>query len=580
MKPEEVINQVNDIKDELSRLRLKIDKLEAAAAVNIGVSDIEKKPSEQKKEPEQNVTPAISPRKDYELSIGRDILNVVGVIAILLAVAFFLKFAFDNRWIGESSQVIIGILVGMIMVVSGEYFKPRFRDYALVLTGGGFSSLYLSIFAAYNYYHLIGRAPAFAVMAAITIAAASIAVINSSVAVGLFAVIGGFITPILLPTARGAESWISLFIYIGLLNLGILGISYFKKWRWMEIPSFVFTEMYIASAITSIYLNQNITMLANTVFFIIFLLISSVYIFVREQKINEKDLFLLIGNPTSYLGFSIEILAYNAHQSITAGLLAVVLALLYISLAYITKLIRPDNKYLRFIFLGLSSAAAATAIPLIVDYNWTLIGWAIEAGALTATGIYLKNINTRNIGLVAWMSVVIIIIAPNFLGGWSDSLDRILPAAIVTVGIGLILFLIFRQKIALIDDAAFASGLIMVISNILLLRILSSFIGMVFIDNQSAYILPISATLNSRQLSLSILWSCYGAIVLIIGFVTSYRVARLYGMSLLGVTAIKVFLFDLSYLAPAYRILSLLVLGSILLSVSYIYQRKSITLHH
>jgi uncharacterized membrane protein len=46
------------------------------------------------------------------------------------------------------------------------------------------------------------------------------------------------------------------------------------------------------------------------------------------------------------------------------------------------------------------------------------------------------------------------------------------------------------------------------------------------------------------------------------------------GLALLGVTALKVFLLDLSELDRAYRIVSFIVLGAILLAVSYLYQRS------
>ncbi|MDR3721080.1 MAG: DUF2339 domain-containing protein [Candidatus Acidoferrales bacterium] len=44
-------------------------------------------------------------------------------------------------------------------------------------------------------------------------------------------------------------------------------------------------------------------------------------------------------------------------------------------------------------------------------------------------------------------------------------------------------------------------------------------------------------------------------------------------MALLGVTVVKVFVFDLSFLTRFYRIVSFFVLGLVLLLVSFFYQR-------
>ncbi len=43
---------------------------------------------------------------------------------------------------------------------------------------------------------------------------------------------------------------------------------------------------------------------------------------------------------------------------------------------------------------------------------------------------------------------------------------------------------------------------------------------------------------------------------------------------MLGVAVVKVFLFDLSFLARVYRILSFFALGLVALIVSFLYQRK------
>ncbi|MGI8426689.1 MAG: DUF2339 domain-containing protein [Actinomycetota bacterium] len=44
-------------------------------------------------------------------------------------------------------------------------------------------------------------------------------------------------------------------------------------------------------------------------------------------------------------------------------------------------------------------------------------------------------------------------------------------------------------------------------------------------------------------------------------------------LGLLGLTILKVFLYDLSFLAQLYRILSFIGLGLILMTASYVYQR-------
>jgi len=57
------------------------------------------------------------------------------------------------------------------------------------------------------------------------------------------------------------------------------------------------------------------------------------------------------------------------------------------------------------------------------------------------------------------------------------------------------------------------------------------------------------------------------------GFIRKLPLLRYAAIGLLSLTVVKVLLFDLSFLEPAYRIISLVVSGLILLAVSYLYQR-------
>ena len=61
------------------------------------------------------------------------------------------------------------------------------------------------------------------------------------------------------------------------------------------------------------------------------------------------------------------------------------------------------------------------------------------------------------------------------------------------------------------------------------------------------------------------------------GLVTGVRRAvaglRWQGLALFGIVVAKVFLVDLSYLSGGYRVLSSIVLGIVLLAVSFLYQR-------
>jgi len=77
----------------------------------------------------------------------------------------------------------------------------------------------------------------------------------------------------------------------------------------------------------------------------------------------------------------------------------------------------------------------------------------------------------------------------------------------------------------------------------------------------------------AQQLSLSLVWAIYGGAMLCVGIVRRSKLLRVGALLLLGLTIFKVFFFDLSSLDRLYRIISFIVLGAILLIVSFLYQR-------
>ena len=72
---------------------------------------------------------------------------------------------------------------------------------------------------------------------------------------------------------------------------------------------------------------------------------------------------------------------------------------------------------------------------------------------------------------------------------------------------------------------------------------------------------------------LTVAWGLEGVALLTAGFPLRDRVLRLSGLALFLVCLLKLFLYDLNQLETLYRILSFIVLGAIMVAVSWIYTR-------
>jgi uncharacterized membrane protein len=76
-----------------------------------------------------------------------------------------------------------------------------------------------------------------------------------------------------------------------------------------------------------------------------------------------------------------------------------------------------------------------------------------------------------------------------------------------------------------------------------------------------------------RDFTYSALWMAYGAFLMIIGFFRRSSFVRWQALILIAVTIGKVFVYDVSQLDRGYRIISFIVLGILLLAISFVYQR-------
>src|SRR3982074_2058949 len=155
------------------------------------------------------------PEIDLESRIGSHWLNRIGIAALLIGISYFLKFAFDNNWIGPAGRVTVGLLAGIAVVVWSERFRAKdYKAFSYSLKAVGIGALYLSLWAAFQLYSLIPSSAAFVMMLAVTASTAAMALAQDAQLLAAFALTGGFTTPLLLSTGQNRE--VALFSYVAL----------------------------------------------------------------------------------------------------------------------------------------------------------------------------------------------------------------------------------------------------------------------------------------------------------------------------------------------------------------------------
>ncbi|HEY1242682.1 MAG TPA: DUF2339 domain-containing protein [Bryobacteraceae bacterium] len=186
-----------------------------------------------------------SPKSGIETAFGLTWLSRIGVITVVLALAFFFEYAFENHWITETARIGLGLVSGAVALVFGErLWKSGQRTFGLALTAAGIAFLYLSFWAAFTLYHLVPRPAAFALMLLTTAAAGALAVRYESLAIAVLGLAVGYATPLLLRSDAG--TWFVL-AYVLVLNLGSAAAVRVRGWRWLEALAFAGTVILFAT---------------------------------------------------------------------------------------------------------------------------------------------------------------------------------------------------------------------------------------------------------------------------------------------------------------------------------------------
>lgn len=168
-----------------------------------------------------------------ETAVGLTWLSRIAVLTIVLALAFFFKYAFENHWISEAGRVFLGVAAGAAALGFGEFlWRGHQRSYGQALTAAGVCFLFLSCWAAFGLYHLLSQGATFGVMLLVTAGAGALAVRYDSAAVATLGLAGGFATPLLLRSAQ--DAWF-VFGYALLLDVAASFGARLRRWRWIEL---------------------------------------------------------------------------------------------------------------------------------------------------------------------------------------------------------------------------------------------------------------------------------------------------------------------------------------------------------
>ena len=565
-------------------------------------------------------TPARPPfweKVDWEPIVGGNWLARIGVLAVVIGTAFFLKLAFDNDWIGETGRVVMGIVGGLALLGASQYWQGKYPVYSQAIAGGGIAILYLSIFSAFSLYGLIDFYPAVGLLLLISCTSAALALKHDSVALAIIGMAGAFVAPFILSgfaegtatdTLSGRD--LQLIGYIIAVDLGVVALATFRSWRWLTLLALVgslasYGAWYAEYGDTASHLTSEGSL---TIIFLIFVGATTLFHFIWRRAPEAYDFTLMVANASAYFGISYGLL-WDDYREWMGGF-TLLLSLFYGGIAYLALVRIKGHVHLALMSLGIALIFLTVAVPVQLEGPWIGVAWSVQAAVLVWASFDLRiwQLRAFSLGVLAVLAVRLLAFDTPLddLGDFRIIFNyRMLTFAFAISALYGAAWLVRRgddqlkehQGAEQEDDRPFGSDIallrrdamdfvsrvahsrflfpaLLLGANFLTLWILSAEV----ISTVDSDIVDLSRKEHVTSLSLSLLWALYASVVLTVGIIRRWQPVRLGGLVLLGIPVAKLFLVDTFDLEQGFRVAAYLSLGFILLIGGFLYQRFSETI--
>ncbi len=526
-----------------------------------------------------------------ESRIGSQWFNRVGILAVLIGMAWFLKFAIDNHWIGPLGRVLIGLIVGAGLVAWSERFRSRgYAVFSYSLKAIGSGVLYLSLWAAFSLYQLVPAGAAFAAMVLVTAFNGFMAWVQDAELLGLYAIVGGLSTPLLLSTSENHEA--TLFTYLLVIDIVVLILVALKPWSRLLFMTFLGSLVFYVAWATEYYTDaQGLrTAFFLACFFVVFAFAPRLV----QRRLNDDThvagwdslavvLLPLANAAWGFLGF--YVILDRPGSDWAQAWLSVAFAAFYLLLLRMPEhgRFKSSPALLSGLHLAIAVAFLTIAIPLKAHSRWITTGWLVEGAALLWIASRNRSRLLRVLAILCLILGLCALITINPAASLTPVFNQRFATYCVAIAVCAFAGWVAMRARTTDDPAEVVFWSQLAAGSVLAVNALILIAGSLEIHSYW-WNLPGSGGQDfaqyriHEQFSYSAWFMLFGAILLAVGFWRRSSFLRWQALFLLALAIAKVFLVDMSELSQGYRILSFLGLGALLLAVSFAYQRDWLNL--
>ncbi len=512
----------------------------------------------------------------WETFIGQKAFGWVAAILFLFSATFFLRYAYQNNWIGPIGRVAIGELFGAGLVISGcRYLMKGWRRFASMLMSTGIVVIYLATYSAFGFYQLLPQQHAGMFLAVLVMESMLAAVFCRSALIGMIAVVGGLMTPLLMQTDH--DSYSSLFLYLLTLNIGVVAATSVQRWRAVASVAFSGTQLIYFGWFQGNYHPEKFAWALGfqLCLFAIYLIHSLIISRRSERSADYEELARFVINAvTGFVAFRALTLE---SWSLWIGTAALVFATIYAIVARLIMAWRPKDSRLMLTSLAVAIGFIAWAIPVQADARWISLGWTMMAMSLWLFGLRISSSILRAMAAALATLAVIRVVGFDLPFYIRDPFIPVfnreaLPSLFVG---GLLLAAVWkadRYLPRLSPNEHWGIGITGVCGITLVWLVLSLECHGYFVS-RSFFGGDVELWRWRAQLALTVFWILFATALLLLGFRFKRARLRWFAMGLFGITVLKLFVVDMANVQQIYRIVAFFILAVVLGLVARGYQR-------
>ncbi|WP_062198198.1 DUF2339 domain-containing protein [Massilibacterium senegalense] len=479
----------------------------------------------------------------------------IGILLFVFGIAFFIKYSFE--FFSPTIRVLMGSAIGLLLFLLSYVIRKKYATYSQALIGGGGLTLYFSIFSGYHFYSLFSSTTAFILFVIISGVMIALSVSYNAQVISVISIIFAFIVPLLIQDTT-KDGTITIIFYYLLLGISVSLISIKMHWY----------AYLLAGFLTHGFLSLSLYMVAmeHHPYALLIYAISmwGIYAFTYWKPQEYVFSFVInIMNVCLFLLIVPFIISQFPLEKIIQGIVVMVMAAILFGLNVKREQTKPV-----FITLAWIISVYLMIIPFFYYDFYAAIVWNIVliitlfliASLVSSHYLVISFILGCLSSFFALINLPFRLFAFNNLGLEEFIFFFNLPTLVTLCSLLVLFAILFLKREVLHKLVLLIGGIFFIIE------------GLLFVTFQ---INDLFDDFNTRMMALSIAYVIISILLWTVGKRKNKKELRITSIVLIIGTVLKAVFVDASSLALVYKIIIFLMLGLVLLIVSFLNQKRN-----